>query len=327
MCKVSVIIPIYNSAQTLKKCIDSILTQTDQDFEIVAVDDGSIDNSLTILKNYQKKWKDKIVVETHQHAGVAHARNHGIRLACGEFIMFVDSDDFLEPTYIETYRKEIETNQLDIVAGGYCRVTPEGKVFEKRFPSEYEWGKFSIITPWSKIFRKQFLIENKIEFLDYPIGEDIYFYLQTLNATDQIKTISYIGYNWFYNPASVSNTQLKGFQKEIDILFVIRNLKEKLDQSTRLSQITLNYFYLRLAIWYLFYSGRTATPNEFLEQYHYLNNYFSSFIPEYKSIIRKYIPKGEARGTAFLLKFFLLAQEFHLLPFISKIYCKGKEKR
>ena len=99
--KISVIIPVYNVEKYLPECLESILNQNFQDFEIICVDDGSTDRSLDILQEYKRK-DDRFVILQQRHAGAGAARNHGIKLAEGKYIQFLDSDDYFEPTLLET---------------------------------------------------------------------------------------------------------------------------------------------------------------------------------------------------------------------------------
>ena len=95
MKKISIIIPVYNTAKYLKRCLDSVLAQSYKDFEMVIINDGSTDNSLSICESYAQK-DERIEILNLQHNGVSNARNNGISKAKGEFICFVDSDDKIE---------------------------------------------------------------------------------------------------------------------------------------------------------------------------------------------------------------------------------------
>ena len=93
--KVSIIIPVYNVERYLRTCLDSVVNQTLQGIEIIAVNDGSTDNSLKILEEYQSRYSDRMRVISTENHGVSHARNLGLSMASGEYIQFVDSDDFI----------------------------------------------------------------------------------------------------------------------------------------------------------------------------------------------------------------------------------------
>lgn len=120
MIKVSVIVPVYNVQEYLGKCLSSLTAQTLKDIEIICVDDGSTDDSLAILKRFAKKDKRvKILTQNNQYAGVA--RNAGLKVAKGEFLSFLDADDFFETDMLEEMYNNAKDNEADIVVCGYCQ--------------------------------------------------------------------------------------------------------------------------------------------------------------------------------------------------------------
>lgn len=118
MKKVSIIVPVYNAELYLKTCIDSILNQTYQNIELILVDDGSSDNSSTIYNEYLGDPRVNIIKK--ENGGVSSARNSGIKEATGDYIMFVDSDDYIELTMIEEYVKYMTSNQM--IIGGFNEI-------------------------------------------------------------------------------------------------------------------------------------------------------------------------------------------------------------
>ena len=131
MPKISVIVPVYNVEKLLPRCIDSILNQTFEDFELICVNDCSPDDSQRILDEYQAKFplKVKVVVnETNQ--GLGKTRENGLANALGEYVMFIDSDDHIKPDYLEMYYNRIKDTDLDLVIGGYTKDI-EGKYIAK----------------------------------------------------------------------------------------------------------------------------------------------------------------------------------------------------
>nr|MCR4662874.1 glycosyltransferase [Endomicrobiaceae bacterium] len=109
MPKVSVIVPVYNVEQYLRQCLDSIINQTFKDFECICVNDGSTDNSLTILQEYSKK-DNRIKIINQKNSGSSVSRNNGIKQALGQYVSFVDADDWITDNYLEIlYNKIIET--------------------------------------------------------------------------------------------------------------------------------------------------------------------------------------------------------------------------
>lgn len=113
MAKVSVIVPVYNGKKYINKCVNSILRQTFKDIEIILVDDGSTDNTLNILKEYEKRFPNVKVIES-SNLGAGGARNIGLDASHGEYILFVDADDFLREDMVEVLYKNAISNDADI---------------------------------------------------------------------------------------------------------------------------------------------------------------------------------------------------------------------
>ncbi|MEI8343335.1 MAG: glycosyltransferase family A protein [Candidatus Moraniibacteriota bacterium] len=122
---ISIIIPVYNAQETISKCIDSIMNNNFNKYEIIAINDGSSDNSLKILRDYEKRYPEKIRVFDQENQGVARTRNNGVAYAKGAHVMFIDNDDYVDSDYLEKFQAEIGTKDLDMVIGGYRRTNGE----------------------------------------------------------------------------------------------------------------------------------------------------------------------------------------------------------
>ena len=121
MPKISVIIPVYNTENYLKECLNSVINQTFKDIEIICVNDGSTDNSLSILEEYART-DSRIKIINQKNQGVSSSRNNGIKSARGEYIMFLDSDDLYKPDLCEKVVEKIDSQSPDIVMWGHdCR--------------------------------------------------------------------------------------------------------------------------------------------------------------------------------------------------------------
>lgn len=218
--KISVIIPVYNAELYLKRCIDSILNQSFKSFEIIAIDDGSKDSSFKILSEYQQ-FSPNIRILSRENKGAAYTRNEGIKLAKGEFIMFIDSDDYINPDYLQVFYDEISRGMDDAVIGGLQRVNQDGKQLFSIQLGKDKWSKYRSISPCARIYRKKFIVDNELSFPDIPLAEDLLFSLTVYTKSKNIRTIPYCGYNWFYNENSASNTLNKGFNPKLDIKNVL----------------------------------------------------------------------------------------------------------
>lgn len=198
--KVSVIIPVYNVEEYLRECLDSIVKQTLREIEIICVDDGSTDNSLEILKEYAKKDnRITVITQKNLHAGVA--RNAGLAVAKGEYLSFLDSDDFFEINMLEeTYSKAKSDNAEIIIFGNYVydqtkqedirKTTYLEKFIEKSpfRPEEFSKDLFLISNPnaWTKLFKRETIIANNVFFENYTSCNDITFVNTMLTLVKKI---------------------------------------------------------------------------------------------------------------------------------------------
>ena len=131
MDKVTMIIPVYNAEHYIERCLDSLLKQTYKNLEILVMNDGSTDQSLSIIKRKAEKNKN-IRYYNQKNMGVAKTRNKAISLATGKYIMFMDNDDYLDKDYVTTFVEAIQKDNFDIVIGGYRRITENLKIDKKK---------------------------------------------------------------------------------------------------------------------------------------------------------------------------------------------------
>ena len=201
--KVSVIMPIYNAYDYLRPAIDSVLDQTLRDIELICVDDGSTDHSLDILKEYQNA-DNRVRIITENNAGPAWARNKGLSRARGEYVIFLDADDFYEPGLLETLYELSVRDSLDIAVTEYDLYNNHAAVFERKIKSdreciftegavisknEYPDDIFQCVSNfvWNKMFRRAFLVEKELGFdNELKVFEDVYFVMSALSQADRI---------------------------------------------------------------------------------------------------------------------------------------------
>lgn len=214
--EVSIIVPIYNAEKYLNKCIDSILSQTFTDYELILVDDGSKDGSPFILEGY-KEQDPRVVVIHKPNGGVSSARNAGIEVALGKYILFVDSDDYITSEYIHTMLRYMDT--CEWVFSGICDFASDrnDKLFE--FPDAYfdltlERDYFRFINlglfnaPFPKLYVTSIIVKNHILFNTcISFSEDRDFNLQYMQYVSKVRTIPYIGYHYRGDtPGSLAKT-------------------------------------------------------------------------------------------------------------------------
>ena len=217
--KVSVIIPVYNVEEYLRECLDSVVNQTLKEIEIICVDDGSTDNSLEILKEYAKK-DNRITVMVQKNSGSGISRNNGINNAKGEFIAFMDSDDFYPSrnTLENMYKKAKEHNVN--ICGGSLNQLKDGKIVtdSKLFEDGYTFEKEGIINYkdyqfdygyWRFIYRRQFLKENQLYFPDYLRQQDPPFFIKAMATAQQFYALTEATYVYRISHKTIQWTERK----------------------------------------------------------------------------------------------------------------------
>lgn len=203
MAKVSIIVPVYNVEKYLRKCLDSLINQTLKDIEIICINDGSTDKSLEILEEYKNR-DSRIILLNQENSGQSIARNNGIKKATGEYIGFVDPDDWVDLDYYEKLYNAASTNDTDIAVGGIIRVTGIKKKkflnFEKETITDNTNLKFELCDVpeksyvWNKIYKTEKLKEIGLEFEKGIFYEDCIFTPQALFYLGQIVTVPNIYY-------------------------------------------------------------------------------------------------------------------------------------
>ena len=234
----------------------------------------------------------------------------------------MDNDDYLDKDYVTTFVEAIQKDNFDIVIGGYRRITENFKILQEEKLKNKSFSKYLIMAPWAKIYKKDFLIKHGFQFLDYVIGEDVYFSLSIYLSTNKIGIIDYVGYNWFFNTQSVSNTVQRGVQKKVDILFL---LKKICDLKEYKKSKVLDYFFTRYSIWYLLFSGKSATSEEFMKEHKRILDYFKKNNISRKAYFFEKGIKGEHVKNRFVVAIFLLLEKFHLVKLFSTLYCHAKK--
>ncbi|MCQ2229163.1 MAG: glycosyltransferase [Bacteroidales bacterium] len=204
---ISLILPIYNVQPFLKECLDSILCQTYKDFELIAVDDCGTDDSMAIVGLYEDKLLISIVRHVHNR-GLSAARNSGLEVAKGEYILFVDSDDILAPDCLEKLVAMADKSEAEMVVGNVDCFGVESNcvprlVYDKNVEiegrdnalMEYLQGKYYMMA-WNKLIRKDFLVKNDIQFVEGLVHEDNPWALQVAAKAEKIAMIPDVTYHY-----------------------------------------------------------------------------------------------------------------------------------
>lgn len=242
---VSVIISMYNAAEYIGECLDSLLIQTLQDFEVIVVDDCSIDNSVAIVNSYKEKFGKRLILsKTKKNSGSgAMPRNIGFRYAHGEYVIFLDSDDFLlgsaletlynaakeydaEVVYSSNYYNMSTPNCINLYRDGFGRnlfkvgiedkttltVNNRDKIFQEFIAPGSGEGNFR--APWSKFVNRDFLIKNKIQFPNIVLGEDCIWCINVYAHANRFLRLPTPLYFYRYcNPTSITRTEKKSAEQ------------------------------------------------------------------------------------------------------------------
>ena len=216
MVKVSIIVPVYNVDKYLEKCLDSLINQTLKDIEIICVNDGSTDNSLEILEKYSQK-DNRIIIINQDNAGVSVARNSGMKIAKGQYIGFVDSDDWVDLDFYEKLYNSAIANDADIAISSIIR----WRKYNKKYRVKYEDKVYTTLQEkisacfipkncyvWNKLY-KSHIVQNK-HFTPNVYFEDIIWLPEVIKSSNKLITVS--GTNYYYrvnNNSIVKKTSKK----------------------------------------------------------------------------------------------------------------------
>lgn len=229
--KISIIVPVYNVENELARCIDSLVRQTYKDIEIILIDDGSTDSSATICDEYEHKYSNIKVIHK-KNGGLSSARNCGIINSSGTYLLFVDSDDYINVKTCEKFAEAVKKDKVDIVVGE-ARKTENNKItlykhdsFEKnKIYNNKQYINIAIknnefyAPVCFNIYRREFLIENKLFFKEGILHEDMEYLPRLFLSANNIKKISYVFYEYIIREQSITTN--KDYTKNVNDIFEI----------------------------------------------------------------------------------------------------------
>lgn len=266
MPKVSVVVPVYNVEKTLERCVNSLLEQSLEDLEIILVDDGATDHSGSLADELASR-DERIRVIHKQNEGLGLTRNAGMEAARGDYVGFVDSDDYVDPAMYEKLWAEAQKTGSDIVYGGYARVY-DGKIsseisFEKEetfterqeltelmlgmlaSPAEAKEDSRYGATVCKGIYRRELLMKDHIRFHSEReiVSEDGVFQIDVLSAARQASVIPGIFYFYEYNPASLTSVYRPGRFEQNKKLYQLASekIEKQFGSSEAARQFTRNF--------------------------------------------------------------------------------------
>ena len=241
MAKVSVIVPIYNAEKYLAQCIESIIHQTHRDLQILLINDGSTDGSLSIAQEFALR-DSRIEIHTQPNQGQGAARNNGMKYATGEWIAFVDADDYIAPNLYSDILSLAD--RAEVVLHGYQRVSSTGEYISQHIPQTY----FHYTTPWVRIFRREWLLKNALTFPEQMCYEDVIFTIDHWIVQPKYKIVELTGYYYRHHASSTTATRHKDDERKLYQL-----MRRRLKNADTHIKVLILYTIIRLKLHFLRY--------------------------------------------------------------------------
>ena len=281
---ISVIIPVYNGEKYLKKCLKSIEQQVFSDFEMIIINDGSTDMSQQIIDEFADKSTHQINKIVKENKGQAAARNQGVLLAKGKYIVFIDCDDYIDKDYLETLYNAAECYESDVVSCGYHYVDEEGRKLREVKLTNKDWelyGRAGLIAVWGKIFRRKFILDKSLKFQENgKIFEDVPFSIYAKFQGKNPVVINYIGYYYVrrqgstMNSGAVRSNRFPYEEMTKSIYSISQNIPEELSEK-------FEYEVLHFFAGFLFRYCRKASIKDIKILVGYSKNILTNYFPDY----------------------------------------------
>lgn len=228
--KFSIVVPVYNVEDYLEQCLESLRAQSCQDYEVVCVNDGSTDNSPKLLAEWEERFPQMKVID-RENGGLSAARNTGLKEAKGDYVVFVDSDDWVETMMLS--RLANEANGEDMVCFA-CRRTDNEKSDVLEVEQGNGWDYFNrhalehrevaFVCVWQRCYRRQFLLDNDLWFREGILHEDNQFTPRACLKAQSIKVIPDILYNYRVRPGSIMTT--RGLRSKESLVLIANELSD-----------------------------------------------------------------------------------------------------
>lgn len=319
--KVSIIIPVYNVEKYIDKCLHCLVNQTLKNIEIIIVNDGSPDNSQIIIDKYVEKYPNKIKSFIKENGGQGSARNFGLTKATGEYIGYVDSDDYIELDMYEKLYNKAKTKNYDIVSCGNYNVSEnDGNKKTDNVLSIYnnklENTMFGKIAVWNKIYKKEILLENNIEFKEKVWYEDLAFTIKAILNSKSFALVNEPLYNYLIRQGSTMNNS--NIKRNLEILEAFDDILEYIKHKDnkkifeKIEFLAVDHIYISAIVRIIRAEANQKNKKEIINK---LIEYMNLHFPKYKN--NKYIktlPKNRK-----IIYNLINAKQYTLINLIFKI--------
>lgn len=292
-CKLSIIVPVYGVEKYIDKCLNSLVKQSLKEIEIIVVNDGTKDNSQKIIDKYVKKYPDKIKSYIKENGGQGSARNYGLKKTTGEYIGYVDSDDFVEKDMYKKLYNKAKENNYDIVVCGNYNVSEDYQnknidAFINNYNTDLENIFFGKMAVWNKIYKRDILIKNKLEFKEKVWYEDLAFTLKAIMNSNIFAFIDEPLYDYLIREGSTMNNSNVKRNLEIleafdDILSYIKHNKKE-EYFDKIEFLAIDHIYISAIVRILKANADNKIKKETVNE---LICYMNKNFPNYKN--NKYI--------------------------------------
>lgn len=308
---ISIIVPVYNVEQYLDSCIDSIVKQSYGNIEIILIDDGSIDSSSTICDSWAEKDK-RIVVKHIPNGGVSNARNLGISVAMGDYIAFVDSDDIVQPNFIEVLYKNLVNTHSDLSICNFAFSTEQTlkKVKDKaefitfnRVESlgQVLLGKYFSGQSWDKLFKRT-LLQGVLFDKSVCLYEDLLFVVEYINKCEKVVYTNLPLYTYVERKSSVCHSKMTN--SKLSALVALDRIETLIPSGL---EVNFRYSKTMLLLMYLTMSG--------------IDDYVDIIRQEFEKVYDKRVYKYCSLKTK--IRIYLAKRHFKFYLFLNKIRFKG----
>lgn len=310
MVDISVIVPVYNAENYLKACMDSLVNQTKKEIEIIAINDGSKDNSLKILEDYESKYPNLVKVLSQENQGLSVTRNNGIKVAKGKYVFFVDSDDVVKTNILEKLWKKVEEYEYDLIAYDVELIYPEkivivksGILEDKKDLSKEDKNRLfqnMYCVAWNKLYKKELFDDENMLFTPGIWFEDVLVLHKLIPNLKSIAHIDFAGYEYYQRENSITYTYS---EKLIDIHFVMESILKYYKKANFFDDYRdeLEYMYVRyMYATYIKRLSKSKDKNRFNEGVKFVISEVNKNFPDYKK--NKYL-NGKGFKSFYLKNF------------------------
>ncbi len=286
--KLSIIVPAYNAEKLIESCLDSILSQTLDPIELIVVNDGSKDKTFQVLKDYKKKHNDKkIILIDKENGGPSSARNAGLNQATGEYVAFVDCDDYVEPVMYEKLINIADDNVLDVVLCNILNIYTDGREIPsvEKVPANRVLERAEILSlicptlmredifggPCNRIYKREFIekynirMPNNIEY-----GEDAVFQMQVFDHLQKTWFDNHCYYHYIHRNGTQSSSKPGRFKNTLEPLYKIRKYYS---YRWNISEREVSDYFVYCSIMDLF---NTMADKKYQDKYHYWKYFIHS---------------------------------------------------